>query len=118
MKTKLIQTFAPSVSKLLTLFSLLLLFSASAFSQTVSGTVSSAANQPLQGVTVLVKNTKKATLTNDAGRFQLNASANDVLVFSSVGYTPREVAVNGQTSIQVSLDALTQGLDEVIVTAL
>lgn len=118
MKTKLMLATAPALSKLLISFSFLLFFSLAAYSQTVSGTVSNAASQPLQGVTVQVKNTKKATITNDAGRFQINASGTDVLVFTSVGFSQLEVPVEGKNSLTVNLEAKTQGLDEVIVTAL
>ena len=74
-------------------FFLLLLFSAAAYSQTVSGTVTDANSQPIPGATVQVKNTTRATVTNEAGRFQINASGSDILVFSSVDYTPQEVPV-------------------------
>jgi TonB-dependent SusC/RagA subfamily outer membrane receptor len=96
----------------------LLFFSATAYSQTVSGTVSDWNNQPVAGVTVQVKNTNRATVSSDGGSFQINAAGNDVLVFSGVGYTTQEVVVNNRNSINVSLQAATQNLSEVVVTAL
>ena len=83
--------------------------------QTVSGTVSEA-GKALPGVTVTVKGTKTATTTDAAGKFSINASGNDVLVFSSVGYAPKEVAINGNTSLTVNLDVESQVMGEVIVT--
>ena len=118
MKTKLMLAHAPALSRLLISLSFILFFSAAAYCQTVSGTVSNVGNQPLPGVTVQVKNTKKATVTNDAGKFQINASATDVLVITSVGFAQQEMPVNGKNSLTINLAASTQGLDEVIVTAL
>ncbi|MEO5999762.1 MAG: SusC/RagA family TonB-linked outer membrane protein [Chitinophagaceae bacterium] len=118
MKTKLKSAFAPAWSQLLLSLLLVLFFSVTSYSQTVSGTVSNASSEPVAGVTVTVKNTKRAVITNEAGKFQINASGTDVLVFSSVGYTAKEVPVNGKNTLAISLSGVTQGLDEVVVTAL
>lgn len=103
MRKNLKPASVPVLSKLLISLSFLLFFSATAFSQTVSGVVTDATNQPLSGVTVQVKNTSRATVTNDAGRFQINASANEVLVISSVGFTQQEVPVNNRGSLSIRL---------------
>ena len=63
-----------------------LLFSVVGFSQTVTGTVTDADNKPVSRATVQVKGTDRRTQTDDAGRFSINASGNDVLFFSNVGY--------------------------------
>ena len=109
---------APALSKLLLSLLSVFFFSASAFSQAVTGIVSDANNQPLTGVTVQVKNTTKATVTNEAGRFQIAAAGNDVLVFSYVGYGTEEVTLNGRTNLSISLSTGAQNLSEVVVTAL
>lgn len=116
MREKLPLVIKPVVSKLLFLFSFLL-FSQFLIAQTVSGTVSDQAGKGLQGITVTVKGTTRATSTNGAGRYSIDAG-NGVLVFSSVGFTSQEVAVDGRTTIDVSLTSTTQNLDEVVVTAL
>ena len=118
MRKNLKPASVPVLSKLLISLSFLLFFSATAFSQTVSGVVTDATNQPLSGVTVQVKNTSRATVTNDAGRFQINASANEVLVISSVGFTQQEVPVNNKGSLSIRLASGVRNLDEVVVTAL
>jgi len=118
MRKNLKPASVPVLSKLLISLSFLLFFSATAFSQTVSGVVTDATNQPLSGVTVQVKNTSRATVTNDAGRFQINASANEVLVISSVGFTQQEVPVNNRGSLSIRLASGIRNLDEVVVTAL
>src|SRR6187200_2377883 len=106
------------MNKLFLLFSLLL-FSAAAFSQTISGTVIDADKKPIDKVTVLVKGTSRSALTDAAGKFSITASANDVLVISYVGFTTQEIPINGRTTLSVSM-SLGEGtaLTEVVVTTL
>lgn len=110
--------FAPALGKLPLLLLFLLVCSATVYCQTVTGIVSDANNQPVTGATVLIKNTNKATVTTGAGRFRINASGNDVLVISSVGFTTREVELNGRSSLDITLESSTQNMNEVVVTAL
>src|SRR5690349_5215512 len=61
-------------------------------SNRVSGVVKGRANgQALSGVTVSVKGGRNATSTDNSGAFSINAPSGGTLVFSSVGYTDREV---------------------------
>ena len=46
---------------------------------------------PLQGVTVVVKGTKRATVTNIEGKFEITAAPGEVIQFSFIGYSPLEV---------------------------
>jgi TonB-linked SusC/RagA family outer membrane protein len=87
---------------------------------TVSGVVKDANDANLGGITVQEKNTSNITTTNDNGYYILKVSGPDaILVFSSVGYLPREVAVNNQTTINVTLQAgKAEELSNVVVTAL
>jgi len=87
---------------------------------TVSGKVLSGEDQsPIPGVNILVKGTTNGTISDARGEFSLAVgSANDVLVFSFVGFTTQEVALNGRTSVNVSLASDATQLSEVVVTAL
>jgi TonB-linked SusC/RagA family outer membrane protein len=87
---------------------------------TVSGKVTSGEDQsPLPGVNILVKGTTNGTITDADGAFSINAnSANDVLVFSFVGFLTQEVAINNQTALDVVLATDAKQLSEVVVTAL
>ena len=118
MREKMKLASAPVLSKLLTTLAFIVFFSATALAQTVSGTVTDASNKPISGATVQVKGTTRVTASNDAGRFEINASGADVLVFSSVGFASLEVPVNGRSSMSISMAGGTQNLDEVVVTAL
>lgn len=92
-----------------------------AFAQrTVTGRVTRAAdNTPLAGVTVQVKGTTTGNITDLDGKFTLPVLNNEaVLVFSFIGFNPKEVTVGAQTSIVVALEESNQMLNEVVVTAL
>lgn len=69
---------------------------------------------PVQGATVTVKNTKRLATTDDAGKFSIEASANDILVISSVGYTSRELKA-GAGNVQVQLQESISQMEGVIV---
>ena len=71
---------------------------------TVSGQVSDTQGELLPGVNVLVKGSSVGTVTDVEGRYSLEVSnEDDVLVFSSIGYTSQEVPVNGRSTIVCSL---------------
>ena len=79
--------------------------------------VDAVTNEPLPGVSVLVRNTNNGILTNEQGQFTLTAKANDVLVISYIGYTGQEVRVNsGKQVYNISLKPTTSDLEEVVVT--
>lgn len=99
------------------LFSIIACFimSGMLYAQTVvTGKVTDAEGNPLAGVTVQIKAAKTATTTNAAGLYSINASAKDVLMFTSVGYTPVEMVVSGAT-LNITLNSANKGLDEVVV---
>lgn len=90
-----------------------------AFAQTeVKGAVTDAGKQLLQGVTVQIKGSSKATSTNRQGNFSISVPANATLVFSYVGFISKEVAVANQSNISVQLQQNDDALGEVVVTAL
>ncbi len=97
---------------------LLLLASTSVFAQrvTITGTVADEKGAPLPGSTVQLKGTTTGGLTDLNGKFSLEVPGpNSTLVFSFVGYVPKEVQVLNQTVINVTLREDVQGLEEVVV---
>lgn len=95
-----------------------LLFQSLLYSQAsaVSGTVTDSDNIPLPGASVVLKGTATGTQTDFDGNFTLdNVSADGVLVISFIGYTSKEVAVNNQTTLTISLQEDAQALDEIVV---
>lgn len=85
-------------------------------SKTVTGKVIDAeSNEPLPGVNVLVKSTSRGTITNINGEYTIEASQNDVLVFSFIGYKTLEIPVGTQSSINATLNIDIETLSEVVV---
>lgn len=82
---------------------------------TVSGTVRDQNGAPLDGVSILEKGTTNYDITDAAGQFRMDTRAGAVLVFTLMGYGPKEVAVAGQSTIDVQLTAEDLDLDEVVV---
>jgi TonB-linked SusC/RagA family outer membrane protein len=84
---------------------------------TVTGEIRDGKNNPLPGVTVMLKGTKNGVTTNAEGKFTISdVPDNGVLVVSYSGYASQEISVNGRTSITVGLVQSTLNLDEVVVT--
>ncbi|MGZ3847158.1 MAG: TonB-dependent receptor plug domain-containing protein, partial [Flavisolibacter sp.] len=96
--------------------SLLLLVSQQAFAQSkVSGTIiNQRTSAALAGATVSVKNTTRSTLTDEAGRFSIEATPGDVLIITSVGFTQQEVRV-GSGNIRVQLVEGSSQMESVVV---
>ncbi|SFD09292.1 TonB-linked outer membrane protein, SusC/RagA family [Chitinophaga sp. CF118] len=86
--------------------------------KTISGKVTDAKKQPIPGVSVMVKGTKRGTITNDNGDFQIKVSEGDVLIISFTGYVSQQITVGATTSYQVTLPDDEKKLSEVVVTAL
>jgi len=85
----------------------------------VSGSVKDADGLALPGVSVVQVGTTVGTTTDLNGSFSLNAtSANAVLRFTFVGMTSIEEPLNGRTTINVTMQSESIGLQEVVVTAL
>ncbi len=81
----------------------------------VSGKVTDINNQPLPGVTVIIKGTTQGTVTNPDGEYNLtNIPEGATLVFSYVGLESQEIVVGTQSVINVSLEESTIGLGEVV----
>ncbi len=81
----------------------------------VTGTVTDVAGNTMPGVTVIVKGTTSGTITDADGKYTLdNVSGEAVLVFSFVGMKSLEVPVAGQSSISVTMEEETIGLEEVV----
>jgi len=107
------------ISQLL-LLGMLVLFASSTFAQIkVKGVVKSTSGEVLPGVSIVVKGTTTGVVSDNDGKYNLTVpDAKSVLVFSFVGMQNQEIAVNGKTTIDVSLAETTIGVDEVVVTAM
>ena len=83
---------------------------------TITGKVTSLEdNEPLPGVSILIKGTSNGTTTDIDGRYSLSANENDVLQFSYIGYQTKELTLNDQSVINIALEADLEQLEEVVV---
>ena len=91
-------------------------YAAPAQSTHVKGIVRDAANEPMIGVSVVVKGTANGTITNIDGEYSINVPGpKAVLEFSFVGYSKQEVVVGNKREINVTLNEDSELLDEVVV---
>ena len=93
------------------------LFAQQAFSQTISGNVTDEAGVPLPGANVIIEGTSTGVSTDFDGNFQIQVEQGQVLQFSFIGYMTKNITLEGQDTINISLEPDNQ-LEEVVVTSL
>lgn len=81
----------------------------------VTGTVTDGDGVPLPGASIVVKGTTVGSVADFDGNYTINVDSNGVLIFSYVGFKAQEIAVNGKSSVNASLEADAGLLDEVVV---
>ncbi len=109
-------------TKLRVILTLLLAFvvqiSFAQFEKTITGTVVDEEGLPLPGVNIVVKGTTKGVQTDFDGKFSINASQGEFLVFSFIGLQTAEYPVGESDVLNVTLSPDAAQLSEVVVTAL
>ncbi|MFD3001149.1 SusC/RagA family TonB-linked outer membrane protein [Pontibacter toksunensis] len=87
-------------------------------STTVSGRVTDqSSGEGLPGVSVIVKGTTVGATTSADGSYLVNVPANNnTLVFRYIGYANQEVAIDGRSTINVTLALDQKQLQEVVIT--
>jgi TonB-linked SusC/RagA family outer membrane protein len=85
--------------------------------RTLSGKVTAAEDgSVLPGVSVVVKGTTSGTVTDTDGKFNINVpSGSETLLFSFIGFQTQEVAIANRTTVDISMIADIQQLNEVVV---
>ncbi|NML22732.1 SusC/RagA family TonB-linked outer membrane protein [Pseudoflavitalea sp. G-6-1-2] len=88
----------------------------------IAGRVTDTDGTPMAAVNIQIKGSSKGVVSAANGTFTIQANAGDVLVFSFVGYTPREITVTAsmisdkQNAFTVALTPSSTKLEEVAVT--
>ena len=102
------------------LFFVMLFFPLFMVAQTITGTITDTQGQPIPFANVIEKGTSNGTTADGDGNFSINvASTPTTLVFSSLGYTTREIQVtDASQAVSVTLTEDAVGLEEVVVTGL
>ncbi|MDF2188119.1 SusC/RagA family TonB-linked outer membrane protein [Paraflavitalea sp. CAU 1676] len=107
------------MSRILSLFTLLLMYGVMAVAQTrtVTGKVIDEKGAPIPFASILIEGTSKGTSTNEQGSFSVEAQQGAVLVISAAGMESERITVKAANTYSVSLKK-SGTLDEVVVTAL
>src|SRR5688572_13707002 len=71
----------------------------------VKGRITSEEDEsPIPGVNIIVKGTTEGTISDADGNFSVNVPAKDaMLIFSFVGYSTQEVAIEGRSTLSITL---------------
>jgi TonB-linked SusC/RagA family outer membrane protein len=85
----------------------------------ISGKVTNTKNEPIPGVSVMIKGTTNGSATNPSGDYSIsNTKATDIVVFSAIGTKTTEVLLGNRTVLNLILEEDMQVLNEVVVTSL
>jgi len=105
--------------KLLLMCSLLILIVSEGYAQSrmIKGVVTDNASKPIEGATVVVVETQKATTTDAAGNFQIQAENGQTIRVSYVGSKPVSVIVAPDSKdIRIQFKDSNTALNELVVT--
>ncbi|AWH72728.1 ferric enterobactin receptor [Dokdonia sp. Dokd-P16] len=92
-----------------------LLIGMTSFAQvTVTGTVTDKNNVPISGANVIEKGTTNGAITDFDGNYNITVQSDGTLEISYLGFDTKRVAVNGKSSINVTLEEGV-GLGEVVL---
>ena len=84
----------------------------------ITGKVTDEAGMPMAGVSVRLAGTNIGTTTDFDGNYSITVpSSESVLVFSSIGFARKEIIVDGQTVINVTMQEAVSQLDEIVINA-
>jgi len=84
--------------------------------QKITGKIVGQNNDPLAGATIALDNSKKATVSNTDGLFEIIAdNADQSITISNVGYTAQSIAIKGKTYLLVKLVNNSTLLDDFVV---
>jgi TonB-dependent starch-binding outer membrane protein SusC len=81
----------------------------------VRGIVLDAGGEPLPRVTIAVKGSSISVISDDNGRFTIQANLGDILVLSSVGYEKQEIKIKENTSFNITMKRSVQAMDEMVL---
>lgn len=81
----------------------------------VSGTVTNASGEGIPGATIVVKGSSSGTISDFSGNYTLtNVPSSGTLVFSFVGMKTQEIALTGQSVVDVVMEEDAIGIEEVV----
>ncbi len=116
MKVKQTRTFLMIIFCLFSVCTVSVMAQKSLNKRTITGVVRGDNGEPLIGANVVaIGKTLNGTITNASGKFSLNVSNETNLKISYIGYVSKEIKLEDQTDLKVTLSEVRGSLDEVVV---
>ncbi len=84
---------------------------------TVTGVVLDDMNIPIAGAYVLVRRSSRGVLTDPDGKFSIDVTPGDWLIFQFLGFEDEEVKIGDQRELTIHMRSQASALDEVTVVA-
>ena len=85
------------------------------FQTSITGLITDVSGVPLPGASIVEKGTTNGTQSDFDGNFSIDVDGSATLVISYIGFSTKEVAVNGRSTINVTLDEDFNQLEEVVL---
>jgi TonB-linked SusC/RagA family outer membrane protein len=106
--------------KIVSLFTMLMLFTALAFGQTrtITGTVTDENGAVVPGASVRIKGTSTGVAADQNGQFRIQAKKGDVITISGAGFESIELTIGDANTISIPVKRTVVTGTEVVVTAL
>jgi len=116
-KTLQLRKYRKALLSILLIFCFSNVINAQGTGHFVEGTVVDVDGEPLIGVNIFLKSDRAVgTTTNMEGHFSINiADENEVLVFSYLGFTTKEVPVEGRSQLNIEMTYGSMMGDELVV---
>lgn len=81
----------------------------------ISGVIKDSTGGYLPGVQIVVKGTNRVAVSDASGRYQIDASPGEVLIFNLLGYKRQEIAVTNNVRVDIVLKVILTDLEGVVV---
>ncbi len=84
---------------------------------TITGTVYDEANNVLANANVIVKDSKKGTITNEKGQFSMDLEKISALEISYLGFETRSIVISDEKEVSITLKSSAEALDAAIIVS-
>ena len=82
--------------------------------QAITGRVSGT-DGAVAGASIQVRGTNRGTATDGQGYYRIDAAPGEILVFTALGYQEQTITIGNQSTVNITLQAAVQDMDEVVV---
>lgn len=84
---------------------------------TITGVVKEKSiDEPLVGVSIVIKGTNQGVVSDIDGRFSIKANRGEAIQFFYVGFKTESITVDGDATVEIRMEENAQHLDEVVVS--